>query len=159
MNTFGLINDQRECAVLIDDDAFFAEFEACRWPMDEWHHQQHIKLAYLYLRRYPFDAAMNRIRERIKAHNAAHNVPELPESGYHETMTQAWMRLVYHTLCEYGPAETSDSFYEHNPQLSQKKVLRLFYSRDLFMSPRAKAEFVEADLTPLSRCPKRRDKS
>jgi len=64
-------------------------------------------------------------------------------------MTQAWMRLVYLTLCEYGPTETADSFYELNPQLSQKKVLRLFYSRDLFMSPRAKTEFVEPDLAPL----------
>jgi hypothetical protein len=134
-----------------DDDKFLAEFEACRWPLAQWHHQQHIKVAYLYLRRYPFDAAMNRIRERIKAHNAAHHVPDLAASGYHETMTQAWMRLVYLTLCEYGPAETADNFYEQNPQLSQKKVLRLFYSRDVFMSPRAKVEFVEPDLAPLPR--------
>jgi hypothetical protein len=62
---------------MIDDEAFLAEFEACRWPMDQWHHQQHFKLAYLYLRRYPLDAAMDRIRERIKAHNAAHNSEDL----------------------------------------------------------------------------------
>jgi len=35
--------------------------------------------------------------------------------------------------------------------LSQKKVLRLFYPRDLFMSPKAKAEFVEPDLTTFPR--------
>lgn len=133
------------------DDQFLVEFEACRWPLEQWHHQQHVKAAYLYLCRYPFDAAMDRIRERIKAHNAAHNVPEGPAAGYHETMTQAWMRLVYLTLCEYGPAETADIFYEQHPQLSQKKVLRFFYSRDLFMSPQAKAEFVEPDLAPLPR--------
>jgi hypothetical protein len=121
---------------MITDDQFLAEFEAGRWPLDQWHHQQHIKVAYLYLRRYPFDTAMERIRERIKAHNAAHNIPDLPASGYHETMTQAWMRLVQLTLCEYGPAATADSFYEQNPQLTQKKVLRLFYSREVFMSPR-----------------------
>jgi hypothetical protein len=66
-------------------------------------------------------------------------------------MTQAWLRLVQLTLCEYGPAETADVFFEQNPQLSQKKVLRLFYSRELFMSPRAKAEFLEPDLTALPR--------
>jgi hypothetical protein len=32
---------------MIDDDGFLAEFEACRWPIEQWHHQQHIKLAYL----------------------------------------------------------------------------------------------------------------
>jgi hypothetical protein len=133
------------------DDEFLAEFEACRWPLDQWHHQQHIKVAYLYLRRYPFDEAMNRVRDRIKAHNAAHQVPEGPDRGYHETMTQAWMRLVHLTLCEYGPAESADTFFEQHPQLSQKKTLRLFYSRGLFMSPRAKVEFVEPDLAPLPR--------
>jgi len=131
------------------DEQFLAEFEACRWPLDQWHHQHHIKVAYLYLRRFPFDEAVRRIRERIKAHNNAHNVPESLTGGYHETMTQAWMRLVDLTLREYGPAETADLFYEQNPQLSEKKVLRLFYSRELFMSSRAKTEFVEPDLAPL----------
>ncbi len=111
---------------MTNDEQFLVEFEACRWPLEQWHHQQHIQLAYLYLNRYPFDEAMARIRERIKAHNAARQLPDLPTSGYHETMTQAWMRLVHLTLCEYGPAETAGIFYEQNPQLSEKKVLRLF---------------------------------
>jgi hypothetical protein len=134
---------------MTDDDKFLADFEACRFPLDQWHHRQHIKVAYLYLRRYPFDVALNRLRERIRALNAAHGVPDLPARGYHETMTHAWLRLVLLTLHEYGPAETADSFYDQNPQLSQVKVLRLFYSRELFMSPRAKTEFVEPDLAPL----------
>lgn len=136
---------------MTDDEAFLEKFEAGRWPLEQWHHEQHIKEAYLYLRCFPFEAAMTRIRDRIKAHNAANKVPDLPTSGYHETMTRAWMRLVYVTLCEYGPAEGASSFYEQNPQLWQTKVLRLFYTRDLFMSQRAKAEFVEPDLAPLPR--------
>jgi hypothetical protein len=66
-------------------------------------------------------------------------------------MTQAWLRLVYFTICEYGPAENADSFYEQHPQLQQKKVLRFFYSKERFTSPQAKAEFMEPDLTPLPR--------
>jgi hypothetical protein len=64
-------------------------------------------------------------------------------------MTQAWVRLVHLALCEYGPSETADSFFEQHPELSQKKVLRLFYTRDRFMSPQAKAVFLEPDLAPL----------
>ena len=75
-------------------------------------------------------------------------------AGYHETMTQAWMRLVYLPLCEYGPAENADAFCEQHPQLSQKKVLRLFYSRDRFMPSAAKVGFLEPDLTPLPRSQK-----
>jgi hypothetical protein len=135
----------------VSDEAFLIEFEACRWPLEQWHHQQHIKLAYLYLRRYGLEEGVKRIREGIKAHNAARAISEGPASGYHETMTQAWIRLVYVTLCEYGPAETADAFYEQNPQLWQKKTLRLFYSREVFMSVKAKAEFVAPDLAPLPR--------
>jgi len=94
---------------------------------------------------------MDRIRAGIKAHNAAHGLPDLPTSGYHETMTQAWMRLVDLTLREYGPEETADRFYRAHPELSERKTLRLFYSRGVFLSPRAKREFVAPDLAPLPR--------
>ena len=139
---------------MTNDETFLEKFEAGCWPLEQWHHREHIKVAYLYLRRYPFETAWSRMREKIQAHNAVHRVPDLPTRGYHETMTQAWMRLVYVTLCEYGPAGTADEFYEQHPQLSQTKVLRLFYSRDLFMSPRAKIEFVLPDLAPFPKSQK-----
>jgi len=134
---------------MTEDDIFLTQFEAGQWPLEKWHHRDHIKVAYLYLRRYPVEEAIQRVREGIRAHNAVHGIQDGPDSGYHETMTRAWMRLVLVTLCEYGPAASADEFFELHPQLSQKKVLRLFYSRDLFMSRRAKMEFVEPDLTPL----------
>jgi hypothetical protein len=141
---------------MTDDEAFLEQFEAATWPLEEWHHRQHIKVAYLYLCRYQFETAATRIREKIKAYNAAKKVPESLTGGYHETMTQAWLRLVYFTLCEYGPAETADAFYELNPQLSQKKTLRFFYTKELFTSPQAKAEFINPDLTPLPQSKKER---
>jgi hypothetical protein len=134
---------------MIGDADFLEQFETYAWPLEDWHHRQHIKVAYLYLSRYPFETAMSRIRERIKAYNLAHNIPDLPTSGYHETMTQAWMRLVNSTIRQFGPAESADVFFERSPQLSEKKILRLFYSADVFMSPRAKFEFLESDLIPL----------
>jgi hypothetical protein len=134
-----------------DDQTFLQEFEAQRWPLDQWHHRDHLKLAYLYLRRYPFDDAAARIRDAIKAHNAAHQIPDSPTSGYHETMTQAWLRLVDLVLREYGPAANADTFLDEHPELSEKKTLRLFYSRQRFMWPEAKTSFVEPDLTPLPR--------
>jgi transketolase len=130
------------------DDEFLAAFESAQWPLDKWHHRQHIKVAYLYLRRYPFAEAQARIRERIKAFNAAKNVPDSLTDGYHETMTQAWLQLVHFTLCEYGPAENADAFFEQNPHLSQKNALRFYYTRERFVSEHAKATFVEPDITP-----------
>ena len=137
-----------------DDDTFLARFEATTWPLEEWHHKQHIKVAYLYLCRYPFETAMNRIREKIKAFNGSKHLPDELTSGYHETMTQAWLRLVHFTLCEYGPAENAEAFYEANPQLSQKKTLRFFYTRERFQTMEAKKGFIEPDLTALPRSQK-----
>jgi hypothetical protein len=135
---------------MTDDERFLQEFEASRLPKDQWHHQQHIMVAYLYLCRYTFPVAMDRLRDRIKALNAAHQVPEHQTSGYHETMTQAWLRLVSLTLKQFGPAASAESFYLEHPELSQTKVLRLFYSRELIMSMEAKHAYVQPDLAPFS---------
>ncbi len=136
---------------MTDDETFLAKFEAQAFPHDQWHHREHIKMAYLYLRHHPFDVALAKVRVGIQALNASQKVPESPTRGYHETMTQAWLQLVYVTLCEYGPAESADAFYEQHAQLSQHKVLRLFYSRERLVSSKAKVEFVEPDLAPLPR--------
>ncbi len=133
----------------MDDAAFLRQFEDCSWPFPQWKHRQHVKAAYLYLRRWSLPEAIERIRTGIKRYNAAHQVPEAIGRGYHETITQAWMRLVDFILRRYGPAATADEFCDQHPELAEFKVLRLFYSRELLMSARAKAEFVQPDITPL----------
>jgi hypothetical protein len=64
-----------------DDEAFVREFEALRWPLEKWHHRDHVKLAYLYLCRYGFAGAAARLRDGIKGHNAARGVTESPTRG------------------------------------------------------------------------------
>ncbi len=133
----------------MSDDDFIQHFEACSFPFDQWHHRAHVKLAYLYLTRFGFDAAGTKLRAGIRAYNATKNIPDQPTSGYHETMTQFWLRIVQATVQQYGGLATADEFFDFHPQLSQKKNHRLFYSPGLFMSPEAKREFVEPDLTGL----------
>jgi hypothetical protein len=133
----------------LDDESFLRQFEAAVLPREEWHHREHIKVAYLYLLRYSLEEALGRMRTGIKTLNAAHGTPETPTRGYHETMTQVWLRLVHLVLREYGPARSANEFYEHHPELSQPKVLRLFYSRELITSAEARARFVAPDLAPL----------
>ena len=133
----------------MSDPEFIATFEAQAFSLEKWHHRDHIKIAYLYLLRYPLAEAIDKIRSGIQALNAQHKVPDAIDRGYHETMTQAWMRLVDCTLSEFGPAETADAFLDKHSQLLSKRALLLFYSRDRIMSAEAKAGFVEPDLTPL----------
>ena len=133
---------------MTDDEIFLRRFEDATLPFDQWHHREHIKVAYLYLSRYPLEQALEKMRDGLRAYNTAHRVPDELTRGYHETITQAWMRLVNIMLSEYGQAETADRFCEQHPQLLQYKVLRFFYSQDLLMSPRAKVEFIQPDLAP-----------
>lgn len=133
----------------LTDAELLVQFEGCTLPAERWHHAEHIRIAYLYLRRHPFPEALDRMRAGLKALNTAQAVPESLDRGYHETLTVAWLRLVHVILGEYGPAETADAFLEQHPELSQRKSLRLFYSRDRILSWQAKAEFVAPDLAPL----------
>lgn len=137
----------------MDDATFLAQFEAGTLPLDAWHHRQHVKAAYLYLLQSDFNVqqATDALRTRIKAYNAAQQVPETIDGGYHETITQAWMQLVAFTLGEYGPCENADAFVDRHSQLLSKRALLFFYTRDQIMSPAAKRDFVEPDVTPLPR--------
>src|SRR5262245_24111904 len=133
----------------MDDEAFLESFEQCQIAADDWGHREHIKVAYLYLQRMPIEVAVNRMRAGLKALQAAFQVPDALDRGYHETMTQVWMRLVDFTLRQFGPATSADEFYDTHPELWQSTVLRFFYSADRLLSAQAKAVFVEPDISPL----------
>lgn len=131
------------------DEEHLRQFEDQSLPRDLWHHRAHLKVAYLYLTRFPFAEALHRLRTGIRAYNAAQGIVDSPTGGYHETMTCAWAQLVHTTLCQFGPAASSDAFFDAQTQLKEKRALLLFYSRDRIMSPEAKASFLPPDLAPL----------
>lgn len=133
----------------MSDDEHLQRFEDHTFPLELWNHRAHLKVAYLYLLRFSFEGTLHRLQTGIRAYNAAKGIKDTPTSGYHETMTQAWLRLVHTTLCQFGPAENADAFFDAQTQLSGKRTLLLFYSRDRIMSAEAKASFVSPDLAPL----------
>jgi len=129
----------------VNDEEFLTAFEAR--TLDEFHHRDHIKVTYLYLRRYPLDEAISKVRTGLQALAVAWKAPvDDLEKGYHETMTQAWVRLVHLTLSDGGAAESADAFCDQQPQLLEKTRLELFYSRQRLMTWEAKRGFIEPDL-------------
>jgi hypothetical protein len=133
---------------MMRDDEFLAAFESR--TLEEFHHRDHVKVAYLYLCRYPLAEAIGKVRAGLQGLAAAWGAPvDDLEKGYHETMTQAWVRLVHATLRQCGVAEDADAFCEQQPELMQKRRLELFYSRERLMTWKAKREFVEPDLAEL----------
>ena len=72
--------------------ALVSAFEKATIPASEFKHVAHIAVALRYLNDMPPDAALERMREKIRAFAAHHGVSNL----YHETLTTFWMRLLDH---------------------------------------------------------------
>jgi hypothetical protein len=137
----------------MDDDELMRQFESRSLSFDIWRrHRTHAKVAFLHLRKYSFDDALQKVRAGIKDINAKNHVPDGPLEGYNETTTHALMRLIHATMKAYGevfPTPNADAFFETHPQLATKHVLRCFYSPQRREHPDAKRQFVEPDLAPL----------
>ncbi len=134
------------------DDEFVGQFESLTLPAEAWTHRAHVRLTYVYLERLGLDDALERIRSGIKVFNAHHGVPEGPLSGYNETTTVAFVRIVDAVRRAYAtshPVTDAGSFCDMHPQLLSKHILRLFYSPDRRVHPDAKTTFIEPDLAPL----------
>lgn len=135
--------------VFEDDAAFIDAFEKLTLPFAEWCHAAHIRMAWIYLTRHGFDGALARARRGIQAYNKANHVVDAPLSGYHETITQAWLRVVGATMRGQDPCATSMEFLDAQPHLRVRTLLRVFYSKARILSPDAKSTFVRPDLTAL----------
>src|SRR5438477_7283265 len=111
------------------DDAFLAAFESADVSADAWTHKCHIRMAWIYLRRFTFDEALANVRAGIQKLNAGHHVPDAIDRGYHETVTHAWMRIVQATMHHHGAGEDSLGFCTAQPHLLSGRLLRLYYTK------------------------------
>lgn len=137
------------------DDEFLTAFTDCSLPPEAWTHAAHIRAAFLICRQARWDEALDSMRAKIQAYNAATNTPEAIDRGYHETITQAFVRLVYVANLRTGPHTTAEAFSAEHPELMQKRALLNYYSRERLMTWEAKRAFVEPDLQPLPIAPSR----
>jgi hypothetical protein len=137
-----------------EDRVLVQRFEDRTLPLEQWTHRAHVKVAFTYLREHSFDEALQRMRAGVQAFNTLHGVPNTPTSGYNETTTVAFLRLIAATMQAYGeafPTPDGEAFCNTHPHLLHKQVLRLFYSPARRMLPEAKTRFIEPDLAPLPR--------
>jgi hypothetical protein len=129
----------------MDEQEFLAMFERREFPLDQWRHRPHVTVAYLYLRQYPLEQAIGKMRQGIQAHNAAHGLA----GAYHETITQFWGRVIYAVMSAHGPSDSASHFFDRHSYLLNKMLPLLFYSYGRLISKQARHEFVEPDLLAL----------
>ena len=101
----------------VDDSTLMAQFRSTELPLDQWNHRLHLRLAFIFLREYSFPTALSRFRAALRAYNEAHSVPDHLASGYHETLTVAWLSLVASRLSDSQEIGDFSSFCSLHPEL------------------------------------------
>lgn len=138
-----------------DIKSLIAEFENCTLPRSEWNHQAHLTIALWYLNRYDEQEAINRVREGIQRYNEAMGIKTTKDSGYHETLTLFWIRMVSQYLwvipekASITKIATAAKLNAISNTYKDKYLPFQYYSRDLLMSWEARSSWVEPDLKPL----------
>jgi hypothetical protein len=127
------------------DDEFVSEFEACSYPSGQFRHADHVRLAWIYLRRYGMARAEQRIARGIQNFAASLGHPE----KYHDTITRAWLRLVFTAWRQTPRIESFDEFAAQHAWLLEQDSLAAFYSRELLASDAARKCWHEPDLQAL----------
>jgi hypothetical protein len=127
------------------DDAVLQAFEECQLDPGKFHHADHIRLAWLCVRRHGADRAEAQLLKGIRKMAVNAGVPQ----KFHYTVTIAWTRLVAAACCE---SDSCDSFYEWiktHPKLLNRYLLREHYSVGKLESFQARCGWLDPDLKPL----------
>ena len=130
-------------------DEFVASFEATALPRDQWTHEAHVRVAWWYARTRPFPESLDAMRAGILRYNEVIGVETTADSGYHETVTVAWIRIMHDLVRGRATEESFDDFCASNPDVMDKRILLRNYTSQRLMSPDARAAFMEPDLSPL----------
>lgn len=83
--------------VSMSDEEFIRDFEACTLPAERFHHQEHVRVVWLYLLRYSVLETLARFSEYLKRFAAANGQATL----YHETISWAYVFLIHERMARH----------------------------------------------------------
>jgi len=129
----------------LSDEEFVAAVEGAQYPHAEFHHPDHIRLAWIYVRQDGVLPAEERIARTIRAFATSHG----HESKYHETVTRAWLRLVAAAHRLTPEVTAFDVFLAKHGWLLDRGALSAFYSGSRLGSEEAKDGWADPDRRPL----------
>ena len=128
---------------VISDEELLARFEDGSLPNGAFHHEQHVRVAWMFVRRYGMPDALGRFSQALKRFADAKGVVGL----YHETITWAYLLLVAERIAR-GPGESWERFAGDNQDLLTWKpsILDRYYAPGTLRSDLARRTFVMPDL-------------
>jgi hypothetical protein len=130
-------------------ESFIGRFEDCSLPKSEWTHRKHLVMALWYLRRNSRDEAMQLIREGIQRYNESQG----NHTGYHETITLAWIAVIGRFLLQRDPTSPISTLANALLEVcGDRNYLLRFYSRDRLFGAEARSRWIPPDLADLPQC-------
>lgn len=131
-------------------DDLVLSFQGQTLPKADWTHGAHLAVGLWHVARFGPGEALDRLRTGIRRLNEAHGVVNSDTSGYHETITRAYVILLSQWREAHQLERTDDLVAPLRASaIAAPDVLLHFYSREHLFSPRARAEWVEPDRLPL----------
>jgi hypothetical protein len=109
---------------------------------EEFHHADHVRMAFAYLSEYPTLEAVGKFSSALKAFAAAQGKPNL----YHETITFAYCFLIRERITRKA-IESWNEFEQRNADLlvSKDEILSRYYELSTLQSDLARNTFVLPD--------------
>lgn len=127
-----------------------AAFDAAAVPAGEFTHRAHVTVAVHHLHRYGVHEGGRRVREGILRLNAANGIVQTPTRGFHETITQVYLRVLGDFVSRAAAgADTTTLANAAWRELGDPALPLRWYSRDRLMSWEARSGWVEPDLAAL----------
>ncbi len=128
-----------------EEHAAFTAFRAGSLSTDAFHHPDHVRMAWVYVREFGLAAAMKQFADDLQRFAVAKGVPGL----FHATITVAYLSILAERVA-MRPAATWEEFAAAHPDLLRWKpgVLDGYYSPERLWSPAARAQFLLPDRQP-----------
>ncbi len=123
------------------DDHFLAAFTAGEIANQDFHHRDHLRLAWIQIRRLGLPHALEAVTAAIRQFAAGHGHGD----RYHETMTRFWLLVVAMGISRH-PTLAFDELLAAEPHLVDKNLPYRHWSRERMGSEDARQRWVEPDL-------------
>jgi hypothetical protein len=124
------------------DEQLIREFESDALPADSFHHADHVRLVFAYLRQYPVLRALEKFIAALQRFAAARGKTQL----YNETITFAYFFLIRERMVRSEAADWEE-FALRNPDLlvGKNDILRRYYRESTLRTDLARGIFVFPD--------------
>jgi hypothetical protein len=129
----------------LDDEHFLEAFQNGTLNAAEFNHEGHLRLSWLMLRRYGFNEGSRIVSNGIKRFATSKGAVK----KYHETLTQFWLRLVFHAVETIPDISDFVDFLNYFPFLLNKDLPLQHWRFDTLQSEDSRQGWVWPDLIPL----------